>query len=293
MRIGAHVPMAGGLLAALDYAVSTGCEAAQIFSKSPRRWMAPPLDEEVCVAFRSGCESADMRPVFCHASYLINLGAEDPLLWERSIAALSDELVRGRQVGAAGVVLHLGRRYSDDEGECLARVSEAAARAADIPGDVPPLLLENSAGAGRQFGVSVDEMVAAVAAVRAAGVETGMCLDTCHALAAGIDVRTPQVWARLLDAVERGTGAGTIALVHANDCKGDFGSHRDRHEWIGDGCVGEAGFHAMFEQAALAGAAAVVEMPGETPQKDEVNVRRLKAIRDDVAASSGPNPEPA
>jgi deoxyribonuclease IV len=291
MRIGAQVPMAGGLLSALAYAVETGCETIQIFSKSPRRWAAPPLDELVCAAFREGCAAAGVGPVFCHGSYLINLGAEGEELWERSILALADELVRAGLVGASGMVLHLGRRFSDDEDESIARVVAGAVRAAELAGPgVPPLLLENSAGAGRQFGVGVGEMAAALVAVREAGVSAGICIDTCHALAGGIDVRTREAWSSMLDVFEREAGPGAITLIHANDCKGELGSHKDRHEWVGDGCVGEDGFRAMFEQAQLAGAAAVVEMPGEGPFKDEENVRRLKRLRDDVAASGGPGP---
>jgi deoxyribonuclease-4 len=293
MRVGAQVPMAGGLLSALDYAIATGCETIQIFSKSPRRWAASPLDEAVCARFREGCDAAGVGPVFCHASYLINLGAADALLWDRSIAALADELVRAGQVGASGLVAHLGRRFSDDDAENVARVARASALAADLAGPgVPPLLLENSAGAGRQFGVGVGEMVSALTAVRGAGVVAGLCIDTCHALAAGIDVRSARTWSRMLSAIEDAAGRGAIALIHANDCKGELGSHRDRHEWIGDGCVGLEGFQAMFAQASLSEAAAVVEMPGEAPLKDVENVRRLKSIRDDVAVSGGPDPEP-
>jgi deoxyribonuclease-4 len=293
MRVGAQVPTAGGLLNALQYAVDAGCETIQIFSKSPRRWAAPALDAAACQAFREGCAEAGVGPVFCHGSYLINLGAEGEELWERSITALADEFLRAVQVGAAGLVLHLGRRFRNDDEESAARVAEAAARAAELAGPgLPTLLLENSAGAGRQFGVSVGEMLSALARVRAAGVKAGLCIDTCHALAGGIDVRSEQGWSDMLEAIDRGAGPGAIVLLHANDSKGELGSHRDRHEWIGDGCVGDAGFRAMFAQQLLAYAAVVVEMPGETPYKDEENVRRLKAIRADVAASVGLGPKP-
>jgi deoxyribonuclease IV len=291
MRVGAQIPMAGGLLCALDYAVATGCEAIQIFAKSPRRWVGPPLDPDTCKRFRDGCAEAGIGPVFTHASYLINMGSDDPDLWERSIHALADELLRAGLVGAAGLVVHLGRRYSDDDVECVQRVAAAAARAAEVAAmDVPALLLENSAGAGRQFGVSVDEMTAALSAVQASGVTAGLCIDTCHALAGGIDVRTAVAWSHMLAEVEACCGAGAVALIHANDCKGDLGSHSDRHEWIGDGCVGESGFAAMFAQPSLARASAVVEMPGEAPYKDEENIRRLKRLRDGVSARGGPDP---
>jgi deoxyribonuclease-4 len=291
--IGAHVPMAGGLGCALQYARDTGCEAMQIFPKSPRRWVGPPLDPASAAEFRKAVASSGFGPVFTHASYLINLGAEDPEQWERSTVALADELARGHQVGASGVVVHLGRRFSDDDAESVDRVARCVAAARDIAGDAAArVLLENSAGAGHQFGCSVPEMGAALNAVRAAGVEAALCFDTCHGFAAGIDVRTAQGWTEALEELDLLCGQGAVALIHANDCKGELGSHRDRHEWIGDGFLGSAAFSAMFAQPELAGAAVVVEMPGDGPHKDEENVRRLCVLRDGGAASGAPGPAP-
>jgi len=121
------------------------------------------------------------------------------------------------------------------------------------------------------------------------------CGKSTHAsrLAAGIDVTGPAGWDQLLDRLDELCGPPPIVLVHANDCKGDLGSRKDRHEWIGDGCVGESGFAAMFADARLSDAAAVVEMPGEMPVKDSENVSRLKRLRDDAAAGGGRDRAPA
>jgi deoxyribonuclease-4 len=294
MRIGAHVPMEGGLAGALDYALETGCEALQLFAKSPRRWSAPHRDPEETAAFRAACRAAAVGPVFTHASYLINLGASDDVQWEKSCAALADEMMRAFEVGAEGVVVHLGTRYCDDDGECTARVAETVRRAVNLTtAPIAPLLLENAAGAGRQYGVDAHEMADALLAVRASRVTAGLCLDTCHAFAAGIDLRGEAGWTGLLGHIDSHCGSGAVVLVHANDCKGEFGSHRDRHEWIGDGFVGESGFSAMFAHPSLASATAVVEMPGEPPHKDEENVSRLKRLRAGAAASGGQGPEHA
>jgi deoxyribonuclease-4 len=279
--IGAHVPMAGGLPAALEYALAAGCETMQIFAKSPRRWSAATLDAKAVAQFRLSCSEAGMGPVFTHASYLINLGAESAELWERSTLALADELIRGAAIGAAGVVVHLGRRFSDDDDACSRRIADSVRRATSIAGEqCPPLLLENSAGAGRQFGASVEEVAVALTAVRDCGVSAAVCFDTCHAFAAGIDVRTADGWTMALELLERLAGADAIRLVHANDCRGSLGSHRDRHEWIGEGQIGSGGFVAMFERLRPTGAAVIVEMPREAPEKDAENVRRLKRLRD-------------
>jgi len=294
MRIGAHVPMEGGLAGALEYAVETGCEAFQLFAKSPRRWSAPQRDPDEAAAFRAACEQAAVGPVFTHASYLINLGASEALQWEKSCAALADEMMRAFQIGASGVVVHLGTRFCDDDGECTARVAETVGRAAEFAtAPVAPVLLENAAGAGRQYGVDAHEMAQALLAVRAAGVTAGLCVDTCHAFAAGIDLRGAEGWTGLLGHLDAHCGPGAVVLVHANDCKGEFGSHRDRHEWIGDGFVGESGFSAMLSHPSLADATAVVEMPGVPPHKDAENVSRLKRLRAGVAESGGPGRGPA
>lgn len=281
MRIGAHVPTAGGLLHCVAYALETGCEAIQLFAKSPRQWRGPSIDVSAARAFRAACAEHGIGPVYTHASYLINLGADDPDQWEKSTAALADELARASLIGAAGVVVHLGRRFADDDGACVARVVETVSRAFEIAGDADVrVVLENSAGAGRQFGVTPAELALALRDVRGAGIPAALCFDTCHGLAAGIDVRTSEGWTALLDAMEAVCGPPPVVLVHANDCKGDLGSHKDRHEWIGDGCVGVGGFAAMFAEPRLADAAAIVEMPGDPPVKDAENVRRLRAIRD-------------
>lgn len=291
MLIGAHVPMDEGLIGALEYAEATGCEALQLFAKSPRRWSAPRRDPAQTAEFRAACAARGNPPVFTHASYLINLGTSDPVQFERSCAALADELVRAYELGAAGMVVHLGTRFCDDDGDCTARVAETVARAAAMAdGPIARLLLENSAGAGRQYGTDAQEMAAALLAVRGEGIDAGLCLDTCHAFAAGIDLRSEVCWTDLLSHVEQECGAGAIALVHANDCKGDLGSHKDRHDWIGDGNIGEAGFAAMFSQPHLSDACAVVEMPGEAPVKDAENVSRLKRLRDAAAAFDGRAP---
>lgn len=289
MRIGAQVPLAGGLLAAVQYAAEVGCETIQIFAKSPRRWDAPPQDEAAAARFRIACAEADIGPVFSHASYLINLGAEDPLQWEKSWLAIADELDRASILGAAGVVMHLGRRFDDDTGRCVARVLETVMRAYDATTGVEvPLLLENTAGAGRQFGIDASELARTLNALRAEGVPAALCIDTCHALAAGIDVARPAGWAGLLDELDDECGPGCVALIHANDSMGAIGEHRDRHEWIGDGNVGVQGFAAMFAQSRLHDCPTVVEMPGEKPVKDAENIKRLKLLRDGGAALASP-----
>lgn len=293
MLIGAHVPVGDGLLHACAYAVETGCETIQVFSKSPRMWRGPQRDPDEAAAFVRECARSGLGPVFAHAAYLINLGSSDPLLWERSIEALADELRRADALAASAVIVHAGTTYDGAHASPAGRVAEAVARgwAASGVGETgPAVALENSAGAGRSFGSRMEDLCEAAASARLSGARTGVCFDSCHGFAAGIDVSRPSGWTAVCDAVGSALGPGGLLAIHANDCKGELGSHRDRHEWIGDGFVGYEGFASMFAEVRLRDVPVVVEMPGEPPEKDRVNVARLRTLRDDDGAAGGRPP---
>ena len=278
MPIGAHVGVAGGYAAAVEYAASVGCECMQVFSKSPRQWNAKPIDPKVAADFRAALTASAMGPVLAHTAYLINLGSADDALWERSIAALADELVRADLLGAWGVVTHLGTASGASVDQSAHRIAAAVDRAWERAGDVEVrLLLENTAGAGTTFGAGPDELGPVLAALRVAS-DVGVCLDTCHAHAAGWDLSAPETWTSLIGGFEDCCGM-PVAAIHANDCAFGAGMHKDRHAWIGDGTIGCQGFSAMFAEVRLAGVPVIVEMPGEVPVKDAENVSRLKSLR--------------
>lgn len=290
MLIGAHVPVGDGLLSACAYAVETGCETIQIFAKSPRMWRGPERDPAEAAAFIEERARLGLGPVFTHAAYLINLGSSDPLLWERSIDALADELRRADMVAAAAVIVHAGTTYDGVNATPAGRVAEAVVRAwgASGVGDSgPAVALENAAGAGRSFGSRMEDLCEAAASALLSGAKTGVCFDTCHGFAGGIDVSQASGWTAVCDAVDSTLGSGGLLAIHANDCKGELGSHKDRHEWIGDGFVGYEGFGAMFAEPRLRDVPVLVEMPGEPPAKDRVNVARLRTLRDGDGAGAG------
>jgi deoxyribonuclease-4 len=296
LRIGAHLPTGDGLAHTCELAVECGCECLQIFAKSPRMWKGVARDPDEAAVFRSECVRLDLRPVVTHAAYLINLGSSDPFLWERSWRALADELERAALLGASAVIVHAGTRYDGVGASPAGRVAEAVARAWDLaaPDDAGPVVaLENSAGAGRSFGSRMEELCEAAALARASGAGVAVCFDSCHGFAAGIDVSGPAGWRAVCDAVESYLGTGGIAAVHANDCKGGLGMHRDRHEWIGDGEMGNAGFAAMLQEPRLSEVAAIVEMPGDPAVKDRENVGRLRTLRDACAGDDAPVPTTA
>jgi deoxyribonuclease-4 len=154
----------------------------------------------------------------------------------------------------------------------------------------PSVALENAAGAGRSFGSRMQDLCEAASWARLLGAKTTVCFDTCHGFAGGIDVSGPEGWAQVCDTVGSALGPDGLVAIHANDCKGELGSHKDRHEWIGDGFVGDAGFAAMFAEPRLREVPVIVEMPGEPPSKDSVNVARLRKLRDGAEAGAGRSP---
>ncbi len=280
MRIGVHVSAAGGYPQAAEYARDVGAECIQLFAKSPRQWRAPALCAEKAAELARALAAAGVGPAFTHTAYLINLGTLDDALRERSERALADELARGELLGAVAVVTHLG---TAPDGPTMAaqRIAEGVSAAFSASGtDSVRLLLENTAGAGTTFGATPEELGDVLASlpgpVRG---RTGVCLDTCHAWAAGLDLGHRDGWRTVMDRFETACGTDAIGLVHANDCAHELGSRKDRHAWIGDGTIGLGGFEAMFAEPRLTAACAVMEMPGEAPFKDAENINRLKALR--------------
>jgi deoxyribonuclease-4 len=249
-------------------------------------WRTSPLDIEAVAEFHDRLAQYDIEPVFAHTSYLINLGSHDEELYGRSVDGLRVELSRALQAGIPFVVTHVGTDPTGDADRAARRIAEACTRAMDAAasGSSVTLLLENSSGSGRHFGGSMGELGLLVALVRARDVgPVAACLDTCHAHAYGADVSTPEGWGVLLDALDAECGAGSVGLLHANDAMFERGSKRDRHAWVGEGEIGADGFCAMFAEPRLEGVPIVVEMPGEMPEKDRLNIERLKEMRAAVA----------
>jgi len=288
MLFGAHVSVSSGYDVALNYAQSVGCECIQIFAKSPRQWRGPGLKPETAEQFMRLREERLFGPVFTHTAYLINLSTSNEELWEKSVMALADELVRGSLLGAAGVVTHIGNVPDGDREAAAARVGIAIVRAFELAGGTrchARLLLENTAGAGTTFGSTFAEIAECIAAAGLAEDQLGMCLDTCHAFAFGYPVDSRDGWRSVIDEIAATIGVSRLGLVHANDCKFEIGTNRDRHAWIGDGFIGVGGFEAMVCSPELASVPVVTEMPGEIPDKDAVNIERLVRMREECARS--------
>src|SRR6187455_1313631 len=191
MRIGAHMSVAGGVSKAVDRAVVHGCEALQIFTKNANQWRGKPLDHAEIAMFRQRIEQTGIKPVVSHASYLINLATTFPVLREQSIAAFIDELDRAESLGLRGVVIHPGTCTSGSEDDALRLIAEAIASAFKSRSHQKVMvLLEHTAGQGRTVGHRFEHLAAILTHLDGSP-RVGVCLDTCHLLAAGYDIADP------------------------------------------------------------------------------------------------------
>jgi deoxyribonuclease-4 len=257
--LGAHVSVAGGLPNAIARATSLGCTAAQIFVKNGSQWRWKETGEEEAAAFRAAHAASAVGPLVAHASYLINLCSADPALLARSREALADELARCGRLGVEGLVLHPGAHLGAGEEAGVERVAASLdAVLAALPGSPVRVLLENTAGQGSCLGHRLEHLEAIRARV-AEPARVGVCLDTCHAFAAGYALHEPAGYADLFAEVEARIGWAALGCLHLNDSLRPFNSRRDRHAHIGDGEIGLDAFARLLHDPRLAGVPMVIE----------------------------------
>jgi deoxyribonuclease-4 len=278
--VGAHVPVAGGLATGgLRYAGQIGAEAIQVFVSNPRGWA--PAAGKRAEDERLRAHSAETgMPVFVHAPYLINFGSPSPETVASSVASVRHALVRGAAIGARGVVVHTGSAVSQSREAAMAQLREhLLPLVEEIPDDGPDLLLEPMAGQGRMLCATVQDLGPYLDLLDRHP-RVGVCLDTCHAFAAGHDLTAPGGVAAMLDALVETAGAGRLKLIHANDSKDECGSCRDRHENIGAGHIGTGAFAELFRHPVSRGVPMVIETPGRSAEPHRADVETLKRLRD-------------
>jgi deoxyribonuclease-4 len=258
MRIGAHVGTAGGIQTAIERGDALGCQAIQVFTTSPRAWRAQIHPPENLEAFRAARAAADMA-VVCHASYLINLAGTDQAVVEKSGGALAACCDVASALAAEAVIVHVGSHLGDGLEAGLERIQVELTRVlADLPENIW-LLLENTAGAGGTIGRSIDELAAVIE--RCPHPRLGVCLDSCHLFASGIEIRDPAAMTALLDSVDAKIGLDRLRALHLNDSQMPFDSNRDRHANVGEGLIGE-GMASFLGHPRLQGLPCLLETAG-------------------------------
>jgi deoxyribonuclease-4 len=273
-RLGAHLSIAGGLPRAVDRAEASGCEALQIFTKSAGQWRARELPPEEIALFRRRVRLTKIGPVLAHASYLINLATADPALRRRSFAALGEELDRAESLGLDGLVMHPGAFTSGTEAGGLKLIADALASIlASRPGGRTRILLEHTAGQGTSLGHRFEHL-AEIVDLLGGSPRVGVCLDTCHLLAAGYDICSVEGYTATFREFGKIVGFSRLKAFHLNDSKNPCASRVDRHEHIGKGCIGLAPFRRLLHDARFARLAMLLE----TPKVDMPEARKTSDV---------------
>lgn len=272
---------------ALERGGELGADAVQVFTQSPRMWRPTRYTEQALADYRAAAATHPcVRATFAHATYLINLATADDVLLARSVECLTNNLSVARGLGASGLVLHVGSHHGAGTAGVLTQVATALRRALDEAtpprGGAPdcPILIENAAGSGGTVGRTFEEVEQILDAADGDR-RLGLCIDTQHLWASGVDYSSVEAADAVVDEVRRRIGLERLGCLHLNDSKVPLGSNRDRHENLGAGSIGEDGLAALLGHAALEGKAALLEVPGEGkgPRASDVaDARRVLSL---------------
>ena len=277
--LGAHMSIAGGLHLAFARIQEVQGESLQIFLSNQRQWKTTPLTSEMVTEFRRQWEENNHLPVAAHDSYLINLAAPDPTILERSVAAFADELQRAAALGIPFLITHPGSHRGEGVEAGLERFVENMDRAITrSKTSTVMVLIENTAGQGTNLGSTFEE-ISFIISESQYGDGLGVCFDTSHAFAAGYDIRTRVTYEDTLSKFDQIIGLEKLKFFHINDSKRPLDSRVDRHEHIGEGEIGLAGFRLLLNDPRFRQHPMVLETPkGKELKEDKANLRVLRSL---------------
>jgi deoxyribonuclease-4 len=285
MKLGAHVSTSGGLDKAMDRAQDIGAETIQVFVSSPQGWAFKPLASEAAAAFREKSENTGIGPAFLHCIYLVNLGSPTEENLEKSVQALINYMQAAGEMGAAGVIFHVGSHRGVGFQGIFDQTVSAMERVLEASPDNVWLTIENSAGMGQHIGSSFQEIGQIMKAVGSPRLK--VCLDTQHSFAAGYNMINEEGLALAMEEFDSEIGLSNLVAVHANDSKTAFGSGVDRHENIGQGHMGLEGFRVILGHPTFRDVPFLLEVPGmEGKGPDKANLDILKQLREEAGLTT-------
>lgn len=288
--LGAHMSISGGLDLALSRVREIGGEALQIYTKNQRQWQSPPLTEEAVDRFRIRRQESGSMPVAVHDAYLINLASPDPVTLRQSVTAFSDELKRASRLGISFLIAHPGSHLGKGVSAGIKGFVNHLDRAiilAEVR-DVT-VLLEITAGQGTNLGSSFEEIGSMIGRSRFSS-QLGVCFDSCHAFAAGYDIRTTETYSATFGSFERVIGLDRLKFFHLNDSKHPLGSRIDRHEHIGRGKIGLEPFRMLLNDPRFRLHPMVLETPkGKDLRNDRRNLKILQSLLATSSSKGKPN----
>jgi deoxyribonuclease-4 len=276
MLFGAHVSAAGGISKTIDRIEEIGGNAVQLFTQSPRMWRPTAHAPEEVARFRARRREARVRAVACHALYLVNLASRDEAVRANSVAAMRATMATAREIGSEAVVFHVGSHLGYGFDEAVEVVEPLLRELLELTTEDLWLCVENAAGAGGTIGRSIAELSALFDAVDGHP-RLGLCLDSCHWWASGVDVSDPPALDAALADVDRRMGLDRVRVLHVNDSKTPLGSNRDRHDRVGDGLIGH-GLATFLSHPAFDGLPAITET-WEDAGRDTEDLDRMRALR--------------
>jgi deoxyribonuclease-4 len=278
--LGAHMSIAGGYYRAVEEARRCGCDCVQLFTKNNNQWRAKPITDAEAALFESALAELKISHPLSHTSYLINLASPDELLWQKSVDSMVVEVERADQLGIPYVVVHPGSHTTASEEEGLANVAAAIDLVHKLrPRAKSQVLLEITAGQGTNLGWKFAHLAAIIALVKKAD-RLGVCFDTCHAFAAGYALSDRKVYLEMWREFDALLGLDRLKAIHLNDSKRELGSRIDRHEHIGRGQIGLAGFRYLLTDRKLRNVPMYLETPKENAEDEPWDVVNLRTLRE-------------
>jgi deoxyribonuclease-4 len=288
MLIGAHVSPSGGPAQAVARGTERAARSIQIFNQNPRQWKPREYSDEEVADFHTAMEESDVDALLIHAVYLLNPASEEKEFREKTLASLTSSLRAGAALGAHAVVLHAGSALKNG-GKVDAAIDRAGAVIAEALSESEkcPLHLEDTAGAGGTLGRSFEEL-ARLIEVAGGDKRLGVCLDSCHLLASGYDIRTAEALSAVLDDFDQIVGLKLLGSLHVNDSATPLGSNRDRHANLGDGEIGREGIAAFLSEPRFEGMPCVLEGPGHKGKAlDRQDLEWAFKLREEGLAARG------
>jgi len=279
MQVGMHVSIAGSIDRAVDNALTLGCNAFQIFTRNPRGWNTKPLSNDIITNFREKLSTSkiDRFATAAHMPYLPNLSSPEEDPFSKSLNSLVDELKRCSKLGIPYLVAHLGSHKGAGDQKGIEKLVKSFTNAVEeTPNDVM-MLLENTAGQKNSVGSDFEQLASILFQLKPAK-RFGICLDTCHAFAAGYDLRTEKTTQSTLEQFDKFIGIEHIKIVHLNDSKGEIGCNLDRHEHIGLGKIGETGLSYVVKFANSKKIPIILETPIDDRRDNFGNIKKVKEL---------------
>ena len=278
VQIGAHVSISGSIANAITNASERECSAFQVFTSNPRGWHAKDLTDDNVANYKNNLSQSkiDRFATVAHMPYLPNLSSPEISVYEKSIHTMIREVERCDKLGIPYLVTHLGSHKGTGEDKGMQRLISALTEVAKTNKDVT-ILLENTAGQKNSVGSDFTQLAEIFSSLKPAS-RFGICIDTCHAFAAGYDLRNEKNVKDAFEKFDSEIGLKHIKIIHLNDSKGELGCHLDRHEHIGLGHIGEVGLSQVVKLANKNKIPIILETPIDERRTDFENIRKAKDL---------------